>query len=258
MDQAYDLQKLRSLRKLTRAIAESLRTELKEHLGTVTLLFRPRTILGDFVEGSVKREVKGSDVAFRELRSRYETVAGGRPYGLSKELNPPIEILNTNVELVPLEYPHVAKEGSETRTITVTQPLKWIVTYSGLAPTRLRELMAAKIPDASQVKEIIVHALVLNTVLTRQPGLLAVFEALRFPVVTEKLPGLGELPVTCISSSVRTVRPPDDVLIESTEISGLNAFEEVVNANDIVQMQDPFRERLLEVIKENAPEALKG
>jgi hypothetical protein len=258
MDQGYDLQKLRSLRKLTRAIADSLRAELKEHLGTMALLLRPRTVLGDFVEGSLKREVKGSDAAFRDLRGRYETVAAGRPYGLSKELNPPIEILSTNVELVALEYPHVAKEGSESKTITVTQPLKWILTYSGLAPTRLRELMSAKIPDAAQVKEIILHALVLDTVLTRQPGLLAVFEALRFPVVTEKLPGLGELPVTCISSSVRTVRPPDDVLIESTEISGLDAFEEVVNAEDIETMKDPFRERLLEVIKENAPEALKG
>jgi hypothetical protein len=258
MDEGYDLQKLRSLRKLTRAIAESLRSELKEHLSTVTLLLRPRTILGDFVEGSAKGEVKGSDAAFRDLRSRYEAVAGGRPYGLSKELNSPIEILSSNVELVPLEYPYVAKSGSESMTVTVTQPLKWILTYSGLAPTRLRELMAAKIPDASQVKTIILHALVLNTVLTKQPGLLAVFEALRFPIVTEKLPGLGELSVTCISSSVRTVRPPDDVLIESTEISGLNAFEEVVNAKDIDEMNDPFREKLLEVIKANAPEVLKG
>jgi hypothetical protein len=258
MDEGFDLQKLRSLRKLTRAIAESLRSELKEHLGTMTLLLRPRTILGDFVEGSVKGEVKGSDTAFRDLRSHYETVAGGRPYGLSKELSSPIEILSSNVELVPLEYPHVAKAGSESKTVTVTQPLKWILTYSGLAPTRLRELLSAKMPDAGQVKDVILHALVLNTVLTKQPGLLAVFEALRFPVVTEKLPGLGELPVTCISSSVRTVRPPDDVLIESTEISGLNAFEEVVNAKDIVEMKDPFREKLLEVIKENAPEALKG
>jgi hypothetical protein len=258
MDEGFDLKKLRSLRKLTRTIGESLRAELKDHLSTVTLLLRPRTILGDFVESSARGEVKGSDAAFRDLRSRYETVAGGRPYGLPKELSSPIEILSSNVELVPLEYPHVAKSGSESRTITVTQPLKWILTYSGLAPTRLRELMSAKIPDAAQVKNVILHALVLETVLVRQPGLLAVFEALRFPVVMEKLPGLGEVPVTCISSSVRTVRPPDDVLIESTEISGLNAFEEVVNARDIVEMQDPFREKLLEVIKQNAPEALKG
>ena len=72
MDEGYDLQRLRSLRKLTRAIAESLRSELKEHLSTVTLLLRPRTILGDFVEGSAKGEVKGSDTAFRDLRSRYD------------------------------------------------------------------------------------------------------------------------------------------------------------------------------------------
>ena len=258
MDQGYDLQRLRSLRKLTRAIAESLRSELKEHLSTVTLLLRPRTVLGDFVEGSAKGEVKGSDTAFREMRGRYEVVAGGRPYLFSKELSSPIEILSSNVELVPLEYPHVAKSGSESMTVTVTQPLKWILTYSGLAPTRLRELMAAKIPDAAQVKNVILHALVLDAVLTKQPGLLAVFEALRFPVVTEKLPGLGDLPVTCISSSVRTVRPPDDVLIESTEISGLNAFEEVVNSEDIEKMKDPFREKLLEVIKANAPEVMKG
>lgn len=258
MDGRYDLQRLRSLRKLTRAIAESLRSELKEHLSTVTLLLRPRTILGDFVEGSAKGEVKGSDAAFRDLRSRYEAVAGGRPFGLSKELNSPIEILSSNVELVPLDYPHVAKSGAESKTVTVTQPLKWMLTYSGLAPTRLRDLLSAKIPDAGQVKGVILHALVLDTVLTKQPGLLTVFEALRFPVVTEKLPGLGDLPVTCISSSVRTVRPPDDVLIESTEISGLNAFEEVVNAEDIEEMKDPFREKLLDVIKANAPEVMKG
>lgn len=258
MDGRYDLQRLRSLRKLTRAIAESLRSELKEHLGTVTLLLRPRTILGDFVEGGAKGEVKGSDAAFRDLRSRYEAVAGGRPFGLSKELNAPIEILSSNVELVPLDYPHVAKSGGESKTVTVTQPLKWLLTYSGLAPTRLRELLSVKIPDAGQVKGVILHALVLDAVLSKQPGLLAVFEALRFPVVTEKLPGLGDLPVTCISSSVTTVRPPDDVLIESTEISGLNAFEEVVNTEDIEGMKDPFREKLLEVIKANAPEVMKG
>ncbi|MGZ6989141.1 MAG: hypothetical protein ACXVH0_09300, partial [Thermoanaerobaculia bacterium] len=161
MDEGHDLQKLRSLRKLTRAIAESLRSELKEHLSTVTLLLRPRTVLGDFVEGSARGEVKGSDAAFRDLRSRYEAVAGGRPYGLSKELNHPIEILSSNVELVPLEYPYVAKSGSESKTVTVTQPLKWILTYSGLAPTHLRDLLSAKIPDAGQVRSVILHALVL-------------------------------------------------------------------------------------------------
>ena len=257
MDERYSLQELRTLRKLTHAVANALRSELKEHLGTVALLLRPRTVLGDYVDSSVKGEVKGSDIAFRDLRARYEAVAGGRPYGLPKELNPPLEIVSTTPELTPLEYPYFAKAGDESKTITVAQPLKWILSYAGLVPIRLRDLLSAKIPDASQVKELLVHTLVLDTVITKQPGLVSVFEALRFPFEVEKLPGLGELPVTCITSSVTTVRPPDEVIIESTEISGLNAFEEVVNVDDIREMKDPFRESLFEVIRKNAPDLLK-
>lgn len=257
MNERYSLQRLRTLRKLTHAVAGALRSELKEHLGTVSLLLRPRTVLGDFIDSSVKGEVKGSDVAFRDLRSKYEGVAGARPYGLPKELNPPIEIVSSSPELTPLEYPYVAKAGGESKTITVAQPLKWILSYSGLAPIRLRELLTAKIPDANQVKELLVHTLVLDTVIAKQPGLVAVFEALRFPFEVAKLPGLGELPVTCVSSSVTTARPPDEVIIESTEISGLNAFEEVVNVEAIREMKDPFRERLLGVIRENTPDLLK-
>lgn len=257
MDERYSLQRLRTLRKLTHAVASALKSELQEHLGTVSLLLRPRTVLGDFIDSSVKGDVKGSDVAFRDLRSKYEGVAGARPYGLPKELNSPIEIVSSGPELTPLEYPYVAKAGGESKTITVAQPMKWILSYAGLAPTRLRDLLSAKIPDASQVKEILIHTLVLDTVIARQPGLVAVFEALRFPFEAEKLPGLGQLPVTCITSLVSTVRPPDEVIIESTEISGLDAFEEVVNVEAIEEMKDPFRERLLEVIRTNTPDLLK-
>jgi len=257
MNERYSLQKLRTLRKLTRAIADELKAELKEHLGTVALLLRPRTVLGDYVESGVKGDVKGAEVAFRDLKAKYESVAGGRPYGLSRELKHPIEIVSSNVEMTPLEYPYAIKSGGESRTIAVTQPMTWVLSYQGLVPTRLRELLTAKMPDVVQVKELILHALVLDTVLARQPGLVAIFEALRSPVGTQKLPGLGELPVTVISSSITTVRPPDDVLIESTEISGLNAFEEVVNVDDITDMKDPFRDRLLAVVEANAPDLLR-
>ena len=257
MNERYSLQKLRTLRKLTRAIADELKAELKEHLGTVALLLRPRTVLGDYVESGVKGDVKGAEVAFRDLKAKYEAVVGGRPYGLSKDLGHPIEIVSSNVELTPLEYPYAAKSGGESKTIAVTQPLTWVLSYQGLVPTRLRDLLAAKSPDVVQVKELLLHALVLDTVLAKQPGLVAIFESLRCPMGTQKLSGLGELPVTFISSSIKTVRPPDDVLIESTEISGLNAFEEVVNVDDITGMQDPFRDRLLGVLEANAPDLLK-
>jgi hypothetical protein len=60
---------------------------------------------------------------------------------------------------------------------------------------------------------------------------------------------LGDLPVTFISSVISTLRPPDQVIIESTEISGMPLFEEIVNIEDIVQLRDPIKDRLIEIVK---------
>jgi hypothetical protein len=46
------------------------------------------------------------------------------------------------------------------------------------------------------------------------------------------------------------------VIIESTEISGMDAFEEVVTVEDIAGMKDPQRELLLELVKKHAEKLL--
>ena len=40
------------------------------------------------------------------------------------------------------------------------------------------------------------------------------------------------------------------------ELTGMDAFEEVVNVDDIPRLQDPLKERLLEIAKKHVPEAL--
>jgi hypothetical protein len=59
-----------------------------------------------------------------------------------------------------------------------------------------------------------------------------------------------------VTSTVSTVLPPDEVIIERTEISGMDAFEEVVTVEDIVGMKDPLRELLLEPVKKHAEKLL--
>jgi hypothetical protein len=73
--------------------------------------------------------------------------------------------------------------------------------------------------------------------------------ALHYNLSSVRMPEFGELPITCIASSVPTIRPPDDVVLESVEISGQNAFEEVVDVEGIVNIQDPFKEQLMNLIK---------
>jgi len=81
-----------------------------------------------------------------------------------------------------------------------------------------------------------------------------VFEALHFPLTTSKSPQFGELPITRIGIGISTTRPPDALMIQSAELTGMDAFEEVVKVEEIVALADPMRERLLTIARQQAPE----
>ena len=67
----------------------------------------------------------------------------------------------------------------------------------------------------------------------KQPGHLIVILVIVLLIFGPgKLPELGELPITFLSGPISTIRPPDNVIIESTELSGADAFEEVINLED--------------------------
>lgn len=254
MDERFSTKKMLVLRKLTRAIADLLRNQVRDYLATLTLLVRPKGVLGEFVDGN-QEFVKGADQAFKEILSLYQAVAGGKPFSLPKELQPPLEVLSATPEITPVEYAHAAKMNGETKTVTVTSPLKWVLTYSGFAPKRLRDMLAVRAPG-KDVQHFVLHTLMLHVVLGRAAGVKQILEALHFPVSTGRLPGFGELPITFLTSEVTTLLPPDEVIIESTEISGMDAFEEVVNIDDIVQMGDPLKQRLLELVKSHGDDLL--
>ena len=59
------------------------------------------------------------------------------------------------------------------------------------------------------------------------------------------------MPITYVSAAVNTVRPPDEVIIESTEISGMAVFEEVLNPDDVTALRDPLREKLMDLAKQH-------
>ena len=79
-------------------------------------------------------------------------------------------------------------------------------------------------------------------------------DALHFPVTTSKSPEFGNVPITRIGVGISTSRPSDAVLVESAELTGMDAFEEVVNVEDLSALRDPLKERLLEIARQQAPE----
>ena len=248
------IQALLSLRKLTRAIAEVLRAQMMEYLSTLTPLLRPKPVLGDYIQGGIKEPARRADKAFKELQALYETVATTAPFNLPRDLKPPIDVLGLSLEVTPLEYAHVARAGGDTRTITVRSPLTWVLTYSGFAPSRLKELLQSKSRSNDDIQQFVLSYLAIHVVTMHQPGVAQILEALHFPLSTGTTPELGDLPITRISASISTSRASDDVISQSAELTGMDAFEEVVNVADIAGLREPLKERLLEIVRSHAPE----
>lgn len=248
MAQELTTQRMLELRKLTRVVSEALRGELAEHLATLLPLVRPRILLGSYVQGAPK-DARGSDKAFKELQSAYESVASSKPFNLPRDLKPPIPVDSNALEILPFEYDHAAKSKRVAKTMRIASPLKWVLAFSGFSTGRLKEALRSGDPSIS-VADVVLHTLVLH-VAFHQRGVGELFQALRFPISTHHEPGLGNLPMTVVSAAAATVRPPDETLIESTEISGTEAFEEVLDVDAIDELQDPVRERLAALVQEH-------
>jgi hypothetical protein len=129
-----------------------------------------------------------------------------------------------------------------------------VLTYNDFPPNRLQELLDTKARSVDEVQRFVLSYLILNLATTNEPGLMQVFEALHFPLTTSKSREFGELPITRIGIGITTTRPADDVILESAELTGMDAFEELVNVEDLGRLKDPLKERLLEIARQQAPE----
>lgn len=167
MDNRYDTQQLITLRKLTRAVSETLRGHLVDYLFTLSPILRPKTIFGEYIQGGSKEPVRGADKAFNDLLTLYQSIAPAKPFFLSKELTPPIEITSSSLEVTVMEYSYDALLKEEGKNVTITSPLKWFLSYSGFTPARLRNLMNNRNRSSTDVNQFILQNLILHLTITR-------------------------------------------------------------------------------------------
>lgn len=242
-------------RRLTRVIADIVRSQMTEYLATLAPLLRPRVVLGDYVEDGSKETTRRSEKAYKDFVALYESVASTKPFNLPRELQLPLRVSGTGgLEITPVDTPHAIQSGSDTRTISVRSPLLWTLSYSGFAPGRLPDLLKNKLRVGDELTQFVLSYLLLHIVIEHSPGLTSMLRALHFPVTTITLPESGPMPITRIGVAISTMRPSDDVILESAELTGMDAFEEVVNLDDLSNLTDPLKNRLIEAVRENAPE----
>ena len=249
MTEPFSIERVQALRRLTRAVADLLSEQITDYLTTLSPLFRPRRVLGEHIRGAEKEPMKGADRAFREMQALFDTVARAQPFTLARELKSPVDVSSVTLEIHPVEYEHETRVGEDSRIVTVRSPLSWVLSYSAYGPAVLPDLLAHRTGANEELHEWLVHQLVLHAVVSNQPGVMDILSRLHFPVSFVTEPGSGTLPITHIASPLSTIRPPDEVIMQSVELSGMDAFEEVINVDDIGRMNDALKDRLIQIAK---------
>lgn len=235
------------LRGKSEAISRLLRSQIEGHLETLRVLFAPRRLLGKHLGGSASRdEVPGADKALLELERRYKEVAGP-PFVLRPQLDhAALTNLENRIELYPWEYAYQASSGAETKTINITCPVRWVMSYAcDYSLSQLRHVLAGKEEKrADDVRQFVVNALVMRAMLDKFPALGALLGDLRFEIGVETADGLGELPLVTLSSNLTSFLPPDDLVLTAAGFSGVPAFIELVDENAVQNLRDPLREKI--------------
>ncbi len=249
MTEEFNVDRLLFLRKVTRAVSEYLSSQLRDHLSTISPLLRPRRLFGDYIESSSSEKTADADKNFAALNEIYSKAAG-KPLDLPRPLHSPLKPVGLALEVYPWEYRYDIQSGGSSKTVTVTSPVRFVISYtSGLSLSRLRQGVTGKEElKQEDVREFVVRACIMVLMLKKYAGITSLFDALRWKIDTETSPELGNVPLTILTAPLKSVRPPDHLIVESTEMSGMSLFEEVVDVDTLSEVRDPLVEKVEGII----------
>jgi hypothetical protein len=243
------LQDLPELRKKTEAVARLLHEQLTRHFEVLRPVLSPERVLGKYAGG--KGDSLSADRAFNELQQKCKGLAG-TPFAFLGEFEPSwVNLPDNRPALYPWEYSHEARTDRESRVVTMTSPLRWILTFnSDCTAAQVRSML--KDPEqrrAESLRQFAVGALIMGVILAKTPGLARLLGDLRYELKIEPVPEFGRLPLAMIASCLPCYRPADDLILAATAFSGVPAFIELVDVDAVRALQDPLRAKLEDILR---------
>ena len=241
-------ERLPELRGKTEAVSTLLRDQLVAHLETLRPILSPERLFGR--AGGARADAALADRAMAQLQQSYRAFAT-RPFDLPSELDQYwLTLVGTRIALYPWEYTYQAGDGRDARVITMTSPVRWVVSFtSGYTLSQFRHAVAGPERQPEQLRQFVVNALVMQLVFAHTPGLGPLFADLRYEVQTQSAPDLPKLPLTTITSGVGSFRPADDLIRAATNFSGIPAFIELIDIDALARLKDPLRTRIEEHLR---------
>ncbi len=253
--ESLNIEQLLHLHTLTKEVAKLCQKQLRGYLDTIALLFRPRRMLGDAMEGAEREAGGGSERTIAELRELYRKAAP-RPFDLRPELTFPLESVSTQMQLYEWEYLHQTKTERGWRSIKVSSPLTWVITYSShYSLPMLRQVLAGQEErDPEAVRAFVLRACLIHLHFQKFPAIAELLAGLRYNVEVRQSPETGDLPLVTVSAPFATVRPPDSLVTIASALAGGASFAEVLDLTTVHNLKDPLREQITTIFQKQGQE----
>ncbi|HEU0122213.1 MAG TPA: hypothetical protein VFQ91_16910 [Bryobacteraceae bacterium] len=240
MAENINLDNYADLRDVSRQFCTSLQTQASGYLETVRQLFRPAAVFGPFLIGSHKDAPRDAAVAYGQFKAFFAEVAAAKPLSLDPSLPDALEVTFGTPILNVVSYPHEITTRTGPKTISVVSPMRWVLSFPEYPLAKFLELMSAPKRSADDLRPFVVHYAALHFVVSRNPRIQALFEALRFPLQSEKVAPFGDFPFLVLRPPAGTVRPPDDVIAQVCKYSGSDVVEEIIDQDQWTNLVDPI------------------
>ena len=238
-------QELTDLRRRTEVISKFLHDQLSAHLETLRPILSPERVFGKYA--GPRGDSPLAERSFAQIQQNYRPFTA-RPFDLPTDFDPHwLTLVGSKLTLYPWEYTHDVGRDRETRRITMSSPVRWVMSYtSGYTLSQIRHGLAGPSERRPEhVRQFVVNALVTQLILGHTPGLVPLFTDLRYQVQTDSVPELPKLPLTTITfGGLPSFRPADDLVLAATSFSGVPAFVEVIAVDGLTRLEDPLKVRL--------------
>jgi hypothetical protein len=245
-------QALPELRRRTETISKFLQDQLTTHLETLRPILSPERLFGKYVSSAgSKGDAPLWDRMLAQLQLSYKPFSA-RPFDLPSELDQYwLTLVGSHLTLYPWEYSYQAQAGGESKSITMTSPVRWVVSFtSAYTLSHVRQALTGKGERRPEhIRQFVVNALVTQMIIAHTPGLATLFADLRYELQTGSAPELARLPLITITSGLPSFRPTDDLIISATNFSGVPAFIELIDVDALPHLPDPLKVRIEELLR---------
>jgi hypothetical protein len=242
-------EQLTDLRHKTETVSKFLQEQLLSHLETLRPVLALDRVFGRYMGG--RGDSPLSERAFAQLQQNYRPFTA-RPYDLPTQFDEHwLSLVGTRVTLYPWEYSHETRSDRETKTITMSSPVRWVVTYtSAYTLGQFRQAVSGKGERRPEhVRQFVVNALVTQLMVAHTPGLGPLLGDLRYQLHADTSPDLPKVPLTTITASLPSFRPSDDLILSAVTFSGVPAFIELIDIEALATLEDPLKARIVALVR---------